>query len=114
MREPNRSEERRWREARVDAGAEHLRLYSQEDEEPSALVGAPRDNCFPVEFSLDDASGVSAAEERRQAVRAQLDLYLLDVGRPDPWRHAICHCGQGRQSLLRRSLDFHAGWDASP
>jgi hypothetical protein len=96
----------RWQEAKVDAAADHLRLVFQEDDEPSALVGPPHDNCFPVEFSLDHISGASAAEERRRAVRAQLDLYLLDVCPARSLALRAAPLPHDRQSLLRRSLVF--------
>jgi hypothetical protein len=73
----NRSEEWRWQEAKVDRAADHLRLYFQEDDEPSALVGAPRDNCFPVEFSLGYTSGAGARLLHAASIERQPNRCIL-------------------------------------
>jgi hypothetical protein len=45
---------------------------------------------FPVEWLVD----VNAVEnmELVEAVTLDLDFYLKDVGRPDPWSYARYHC----------------------
>lgn len=83
----------RWAEAKVDSAGAHLQLYFREDKEPSALVGPAEGNCFPVELLVDQAATDSMVVERQEAVRAELDLYLTDVGRPNPWAYAFYHSG---------------------
>jgi hypothetical protein len=80
----------RWFEGEVDPDGDHLRLYFGDESEPAAIVGPPHGRVFPVQFS--DADAGSGANERLDAVRAQLDFYLLEVGGPEPWQYAIYHC----------------------
>jgi hypothetical protein len=85
-----------WREAKVDArhGCVVL-LYGSADAEPqswtpAARVGRPRGHVFPVEWLVD----AKAVENRAlvEAVSYDLDYFLKDVGRPDPWSYAQYHC----------------------
>lgn len=84
----------RWVEAAVDRSGEHLRVV-HDDYRPSliALVGPPNDNVFEVEFLLADDRGDPDTARILADVRAELDFYLLDVGRPNPWAYAHYHCG---------------------
>jgi hypothetical protein len=84
----------RWVEAPVARGEDHLRLV-HDDYAPSlvALVGPPAEGVFPVEFLVAD-DGTDATVARVLAkVRASLEMYLLEVGRPNPWAYAHYHCG---------------------
>jgi hypothetical protein len=83
----------RWAEGEVDTTRDHLRLYYKDDEQPVVLVGPPDDHVFPVAFLIEDSDADAHAQERLRAVRKELDFYLLDVGRPNPWRYAIYHSG---------------------
>lgn len=84
----------RWVEAPVDRSVGHLRVV-HDDYGPSlvALVGLPKDNVFEVEFLLAEDRGDPDKARILADVRAELDFYLLDVGRPDPWAYAHYHCG---------------------
>ena len=93
MSKRGQSEEWRWAEGKVDPAHDHLGLYFREEDNPIALIGQPDGNCFPVEFLVDRTATHSTVVERRRAVRAELDFYLCDVGRPNPWNYAIYHCG---------------------
>jgi hypothetical protein len=33
--------------------------------------------------------------EALDAVRRELDFYLVELGEPDRWAYAVYHCGQG-------------------
>jgi len=83
-----------WIEGHVDRSVHHLRVV-HDDAESSvvALVGPPMENTFKVEFLL--AGGRSNPDLARilAEVRWELDYYLLDVGRPNPWGYAQYHCG---------------------
>jgi hypothetical protein len=85
-----------WREAKVDTRGGHVVLLHGSGNAdprswvPAARVGRPRGHVFPVEWLVD----VNAAEnmELVEAVTLDLDFYLKDVGRPDPWSYARYHC----------------------
>jgi hypothetical protein len=85
-----------WQEARVDTrDGDPVLLYGSPDAEPeswtpAARVGRPEGRVFPVEWLVD----ADAAENRAlvEAVSFELDFYLKQVGRPDPWSYARYHC----------------------
>jgi len=85
-----------WREAHVDARADHLRLqYGSADVDPAswvlaARVGRPEACVFPVQWLVDPQA--VASKDLVEAVTRDLDFYLKDVGRPDPWSYAQHHC----------------------
>jgi hypothetical protein len=79
-----------WHEGAVDEQADHLLLTYASLDLPVALVAPPVDRAFPVRFI---ASAPEADATPRDAVRRDLDFYLLEVGGPDPWGYAIYHCG---------------------
>jgi hypothetical protein len=85
------------RQASVDPGGEYVDLfYGSGDDAPEswvhvARVGPPRGRVFPVQWVVD----LKAVENKEmiEAVGHDLDFYLKDVGRPDPWSYAQYHCG---------------------
>jgi hypothetical protein len=85
-----------WCVANVDARADHLRLhYGFADLDPAswvlaARVGRPEGRVFPVQWLVDPQ--VVANKDLVEAVTRDLDFYLKDVGRPDPWSYAQYHC----------------------
>jgi hypothetical protein len=86
-----------WREASVDPRGTHVDLmYGPGDDDPVswvlvARVGPPRGRVLPVQWLVDPEAVENV--ERVEAVAQQLDYYLEDVGRPDPWSYAQYHCG---------------------
>jgi len=65
---------------------EHLELRHPDD--PSriaALVGPPRERSFPVRLLSEDPGIL-------EGIRRDLELYLLELGGPDPWAYAVYHC----------------------
>jgi hypothetical protein len=85
-----------WKEATVgDAAGAVVLLYGPADADPSswtaaARVGRPRGTVFPVEW-LVDAKAVGN-QTLVEAVSFELDSYLKDAGRPDPWSYVQYHC----------------------
>ena len=86
-----------WREGVVDSSGDYLELrHGPGDADPKswilvARVGPPDAHIFPIEWLInreDPANSAAVAD-----VRQELDFYLLDVGRPDPWSYANYHCG---------------------
>jgi len=85
-----------WREAKIDARPGYVvLLYGSGDAEPrtwtpAARVGRPRGHVFPVEWLVD----AKAVENRAlvEAVSYDLDYFLKDVGRPDPWWYVQYRC----------------------
>ena len=104
-----------WREAKVDMRGDYIALLHGSADAPpgswvpAARVGPPRGHVFPVEWLVD-----ANAVENRELVRAltfDLDYYLKDVGRPDPWAYAQYHC----DTMSNWYGDVHWAWvPASP
>lgn len=82
-----------WREGPVDRRREHLALSYDAWDLPVAVVGPPVDGVFPVGFIEVSDGADPASEKARDAVRRELDFYLVELGEPDPWAYAIYHCG---------------------
>ena len=86
-----------WREASVDPRSAHVDLlYGPGHEDPEswelvARVGQPQGSVFPIQWLVDP--GHVENVEKIEAVAQDLDYYLKDVGRPDPWSYAQYHCG---------------------
>lgn len=122
-----------WEEGSVDSSREHLEIVygdvnSQNPGEwiPVALVSAPKDATFSVQFLIETTD----PESRKivDAVREELDFYLVEKGEPDPWNYAKYHCGttanvyskvhwsyhpmpQPAESLVRRQEESSAAQD---
>ena len=86
----------RWQMAFVDATREHLELrYGSSDDGDwddwilVARVGRPVNRVFPVHFVLPDDDCEDA--KAREAVGRDLDYYLVELGKPDPWEYATYH-----------------------
>jgi hypothetical protein len=81
-----------WFEGDVDPEGEHLRLCFGDGWNPLALVARDGESGFRVEFLVDPAKDPAAAEAL-EAVRRDLDFYLVDTNEPNPWAYAVYHCG---------------------
>ena len=95
-----------WVSGSVDRQGDHLTLWHGVIDEPIAVVGPPSDRVFPVEFLVTPDPADPAFPEAVEAVRRQLDYYLVELGEGDPWAYAIYHAGTG--SNLYASV--HWGW----
>jgi len=78
-----------WREGEVDPQKEHIELrYGNaadtpyEKWDPVSLIGKPENNIFPVKWLMDPL--IQAQRDIVNKARRELDLYLLEVGGPDP------------------------------
>jgi hypothetical protein len=102
-----------WRQAKVDARGGYVVLLHGSAEAdpqswvPAARVGPARGHVFPVEWLVD----ANAVENRElvEAVTFDLDFYLKDVGRPDPWSYVQYHC----QTMSNWYGDVHWAWVAA-
>jgi len=92
-----------WREAGVDPRGDHVDLYyASGDDDPwvhVARVGPPRGRVFPVQWVVDPRAVENM--DRIEAVGHDLDYYVKDIGRPDPWSYAQYHCGTASNSYSR-------------
>jgi hypothetical protein len=85
------------REAKVDArGGYVVLLHGSGDADPEswvpvARVGAAQNEVFPVQWLVDPKAVEN--KDRVEAAVDDLDYYLKDIGRPDPWSYAQYHCG---------------------
>jgi hypothetical protein len=83
-----------WREARVDPSGEHfeLRYGSSEDDWENwtliARVGHPIGGIFQVEWLIRDNA---AHHEIISAVKDQLNYYLVELDKCDPWNYLEYH-----------------------
>jgi hypothetical protein len=80
-----------WREGAVDAKKAHIRIYYADDPKPVARVAPGRDHSFTVQFAK--RSGLP--NEVLEAVRRELDFYLVEKREENPWAYAIYHCSTG-------------------
>ena len=71
----------------------HLALAHNEHSATVALVGAPVDGIFPVQFLVSRESDDEVMRRVVADTVRQLDKYLIELGEPDPWAYAIYHCG---------------------
>jgi hypothetical protein len=78
-----------WNEGAVNEHEDHLLLTYAPTDLAVALVAPPVDGAFPVRF----IAAHDAETKAWDAVRRELDFYLLEVGGDDPWGYAIYHCG---------------------
>jgi hypothetical protein len=104
----------RWIEEPVDQTRDHLRLVHDDCDSVVAIVGEPNGDAFPVQFLLEDDPADSTRHSALQDVRDQLNFYLLDVGRPDPWGYAHYHCGTASNVYSRTHWGFGEGWTGIP
>lgn len=98
-----------WSEGQVDRSADHFVLRYDPAQEGGphpgvviALVGrGSKKHQLVVEFvPTPDIEGATL-EAARQAVRAELDFYLVTKEEPDPWRYAIYHCTTAANAYSR-------------
>ena len=86
-----------WRESSVNERGDYVELrYGSQDADPeswvpAARVGPPKRRVFVVQWLVDPRRPEN--RDLVEAVEDNLDYYLKDVGRPDPWSYAQYHCG---------------------
>ena len=82
-----------WTEGAVDASREHMKLtYGdiRKDEDPAVVACVAREDEETGTFVVEFVRAVT--DEVMEAVRKELDFYLLEVGGYDPWAYAKYHC----------------------
>lgn len=99
--EMSQAEDWSWELGKVDPSGERLELRQGDHHDVVALVGRPVERVFPVRILTEDLGVVDE-------VTYELDFYLTDVGRPDPWRYAIYHAGT-LSNVYSRIHWAHAG-----
>ncbi len=81
----------RWIEGCIDADADHIALTYRDDPKPLALVAPGPSQTFIVEFLREPMDEL--ARKQRDCARRELDFYLVELRKPDPWAYAVYHCG---------------------
>jgi len=94
-----------WAEGVVDAKQEHIRIYCADDPKPVAWVAPGRDNSFTVQFAK--RSGLPS--EVREAVRRELDFYLVEKREENPWAYAIYHCSTAANVYSSAHWGYYPG-----
>ena len=82
----------KWAEGTVNTDDEHFEITHRENPKPVALVGWGRGWTLKVQFLLPASATVREAGETREAVRRELQLYLVELNEPDPWAYLTYHC----------------------
>ncbi len=91
-----------WHEGPVPHEEEHFELAywdSQKPDEwdrehpPLALVGMPTANVFPVRLFVEDLPAGEATTKALDAIRQELDFFLVEKGEQNPWAYMQYHCG---------------------
>lgn len=102
----------RWEEGPVDKACEHFEIVygdvnTQMPEEwiPVALVSAPKGTIFTVQFLIETSDRES--RKMMDAVRRELDFYLVEKGEPDPWNYAKYHCRTGANVYSEVHWSYH-------
>jgi hypothetical protein len=87
-----------WDEGDVDASREHIELrYGNALKTdcdawiPVARVGKPIGMTFPVQWLLQEKKAPRNIRMFNEAVR-ELNFYLIQLLKADPWEYAIHHC----------------------
>jgi hypothetical protein len=88
----------RWTTGLVSPEEEHIEIrYGNaadsgwKEWKPIARVAAPKGQIFSVEFLVEPEA--PDAIETVNAVKKELDYYLVDKREKDPWAYARYHCG---------------------
>ncbi len=82
-----------WVEGVVDESDEHFKLTYKDCPEPAALLGEGEGEKFVVQFLIDQ--GQPGSEKILEAVRDELDYYLIKLKERNPWAYAQYHCCSG-------------------
>jgi hypothetical protein len=98
-----------WRTGKVSTSGEHFELrYGDPDKSrwdefiPIARLSAPSEQTFTVEFVIPSQTKHKA--EMIEAVKKELDFYLIEKKEKDPWAYAMYHCGT--QANLRSRVHW--------
>jgi hypothetical protein len=89
----------RWHEGQVDPAEQHFKLSYGPAEDgwkengwiPVALIGPPKNRIVNVQLLVDPADPNNA--EAFTDIKSEIQFYLIDLGKPDPWDYAKYHCG---------------------
>ncbi len=82
-----------WRcvEGSIDTSAEHFEITYGDAGALVARVSQGPNQTFVVEYEAR-ATLEGDSEQTIDAVRREIEFYLLEVGGPDPWPYAKYHC----------------------
>lgn len=90
----------------MDRAAEHLKLCYGDRQVPVALVAREVNKDFTVEFLVNKRITDRLASRMAEAVRRELDTYLLHAVGPDSWAFARYHC----DTAANRCSAVHWSW----
>jgi len=83
----------RWVEGIVSTCEDHIKIRYGEESEPVALLAPGTGKSFTVQFLLSQNPLKTNLQTILREVRRELDFYLVELQKPDPWPYAIYHCG---------------------
>jgi hypothetical protein len=98
-----------WAEGPVDRKQEHFTICYGEGSIPVALVARENRFTFKVEFLLGRRTRPQMATRITDAVRQELDQYLLHSVSPDSWAFARYHC----DTVANIASPVHWSWQPS-
>lgn len=86
-----------WAEGEVDTTKEYIELcYGKSFEEEHknwisvAYIAPPKNNIFYVQFLIKESDELK--EHALKEAKRELNFYLIELDRLDPWEYAIYHC----------------------
>jgi len=83
----------RWIEGEVDTREEHIRITYGENLLPVALIALDQDKTVIVQFILLKVDMADDLNQRRlNEVQRELDFFLIELDKEEPWVYAIYHC----------------------
>lgn len=92
----------RWREGRVDTSDDHFKVMHGSEGIPVALVGRGHDECFTVEFLINDQEYKNGKQKILEKVKQEIDLVLVKKKKKDPWAYALLRgCSNNHHSEVR-------------
>lgn len=88
------SDNNKWRciEGSVEQTAEHFEILYGDEGALIARVSQGADKTFVVQYEALPTVE-NDIQQAVDAVRKQIEYYLVELGEPDPWSYAVYHCG---------------------
>jgi len=82
----------KWIEGLVDSEEEHIKITYGDDHIPVALVACPQKRTLTVQFVLTaNPSTTNPYQKILEVAKKELNFYLVELGKEDPWEYAKYH-----------------------
>ncbi|MGD0354323.1 MAG: hypothetical protein ABSB31_02625 [Dehalococcoidia bacterium] len=95
MKEKREREKWKWVKGIVNDKDDHIKIWHVENENPVALLAPGQERSFVVQFLLADKPEDIQTCKIIEAVRHELDYFLIEKLEENPWAYANYHCNSG-------------------